>query len=615
MVARLAVSREASRETAKRGSVTPVVIERSRLSHAKGAPNLRSFRQTSALANAIEFTDDLMNSMFKRTAMKTRLRLILLFTLSAFAWGIHCPTIRAQAGKPAFSIERIRNDVKFLASDQLQGRGIGSRGEDLAIDYIAGQFEKAGLKPAGDRASFFQAVPLVMVTTGPKATLAATKGNETINFKIEDEFAGFSKTQQSEDFDAEAIFLGHGITAPEFGWDDYKDVDVKGKVVVVFTNEPPSDDPKFFAGKALTYYGRWTYKYEEATRRGAKAVLIIHTNETAGYPYSVVKKLKGAQIKREADSPALAFAGWLSSRAGDKLLAHVGLTVDEALKKADTRGFKAIPLGVRIKGHIPTTVQKIVTKNVIGVVEGSDPTLKSEAVLFTAHWDHLGLGKSNFAANEIFSGALDNGTGCAVLLEMARLWARQDPKPKRSAIFLATTAEESGLLGAVYYAAHPAFPLGKTAINLNFDTLLPIGVAESVIVSGAERTTAWQLVQDIAAKHKLTIEPDKNAHLGFYYRSDHFALARGGVPAFSVFPGEKIKGKPADFAQKEMEKFIAKVYHTPADRYRDDFDFSGYPIIMQFSFDIAVETANAKTLPTWNAGDEFRKARERSGVK
>src|SRR5262249_36191644 len=275
----------------------------------------------------------------------------------------------------------------------------------------------------GERGGYFQAVPLVMVTTEPKATLAAVKDGRTISFPLEEEFVGTSKTQQSEDFDAEAIFLGHGITAPEFNWNDYEGVDVRGKVVVVFTNEPPSDDPKFFGGKALTYYGRWTYKYEEATRCGAKAVLIIHTNETAGYPYSVVKTLKHAEIERVPGSPALAFAGWLSRRGGEKLLALAGLTVDWALKQADTRGFKAIPLGARIKGHIPTSTQKILTKNVIGIVPGSDPALKSEAVIFSAHWDHLGMSKGAIGTDQIYNGALDNGTGSAILLELARVWA------------------------------------------------------------------------------------------------------------------------------------------------------------------------------------------------
>jgi Zn-dependent M28 family amino/carboxypeptidase len=454
-----------------------------------------------------------------------------------------------------------------------------------------------------------------MVTTGPKATLAATKGDRATTFALGDEFVGQSKTQQSEDFEAEALFLGHGITAPEFGWDDYQGIDVRDKIVVVFTNEPPSDDPKFFAGKALTYYGRWTYKYEEATRRGAKAVLIIHTNETAGYPYSVVRKLMGAQIQRLPGGPELAFAGWLSRAAGDKLLAMAGMTVDSALAAADKRGFKAIPLGIRIKGHIPTTVQKVVTRNVMALAEGSDPALKTEAVMFTAHWDHLGIGKAAIGTDDIYNGALDNASGCAILLEMARLWARQNPRPRRSALFLSTTAEESGLLGAAYYADHPIVPLGKTAIDLNFDMVLPLGPPESVVVCGAERTTAWPLVRTVAQKHNLEIEPDKMAHLGFYYRSDHFALARGGVPAFSVYPGERIKGKPADYAKKTMENYIAKVYHTPQDEYREDWDFSGYPTLIHFAFDIARKVANAEKLPTWAAGDEFRAVREKSGVK
>src|SRR6266404_2111311 len=392
-------------------------------------------------------------------------RLFLLLGASFLA-----PMLPGAAADPAAEVSaaRIKAHVAYLASDRLEGRGPGTRGEFLATEYIAAEFKKAGLKPIGERGTYFQPVPLVRVVTSPKSTLRAVMGPTTLDIPCEEGFSGTSQTQEElEEFDAEAIFVGHGITAPEFGWDDYQGVDVTGKVVVAFTNEPPSDDPKFFGGIALTYYGRWTYKYEEAARRGAKAVLIIHTNETAGYPYSVVKKLKGAQIQRAANSPELAFAGWLSAPAGDKLLASVGLTVDEALKKADTRGFKAIPLGLRIQGHIPTSVQKIGSKNVIGLALGSDPTLKSEAVLFTAHWDHLGVGKSAVGTSDIYNGALDNATGCAVLLEMARLWAGQQPRPKRSAVFLATTAEESGLLGATYYADHPTIALGKTAIDLN----------------------------------------------------------------------------------------------------------------------------------------------------
>ena len=513
------------------------------------------------------------------------------------------------------SVDRIRADVKYLSGDRLEGRGVGTRGEELATDYIAKEFEKAGLKPAHIRGTFFQSVPLIRVATDPKATLAAVKDEQVIQFRCEEDFSGTSHTQRAlEQFEAEAIFLGHGITAPEFNWDDYKDIDVKDKVVVLFTNEPPSDDPKFFGGKALTYYGRWTFKFEEAARRGAKAVFIIHTTETAGYPYSVVRPLDGAQLKREAGEPVLAFAGWLSRSAGEKLLGLAGKTVEAALKEADTRGFKAYSLGVRLRGRIPTKLEPVISKNVVGIVEGSDSVLKSEAVIFTAHWDHLGVGRAVLGDN-IYNGASDNATGCALLLEMARAWSAMKPRPKRSAIFLATTAEERGLLGAGYYGQHPVIPLGKTAINLNFDTVHPLGVPESVVVNGAQRTTAWPMVQDVARRHKLEIEPDKLAHLGMYYRSDHFALARGGVPGFSVFGGERIKGKPADFFKKASEDYFANRYHSPQDEYRDTWDFSGYPVLIRFAHDIAREAANARELPTWNKGDEFLPARERSGVK
>ncbi|MFO0824008.1 MAG: M20/M25/M40 family metallo-hydrolase [Gemmataceae bacterium] len=535
--------------------------------------------------------------------------LALLFVPVAFA-----PSLVEAAEQPTLSADRMKAHVAYLASDRLEGRGPGTRGEELTIDYLASEFKKAGLKPvAGD--SFFQPVPLVRVSTSPKSTLQATKGKETLDILCDEEFSGTSRTQtELAEFDAEAIFVGHGITAPEFEWDDYKDIDVKGKVVVLFTNEPPSEDPKFFGGKALTYYGRWTFKYEEAARRGAKACFIIHTNETAGYPDSVVRPLDGAQLKRDPAEPALAFAGWLSRKAGERLLALSGRTVDEALKAADTRGFKAFSLGVNLKGHLPTKVEKIVSNNVVGMVEGSDPTLKSEAVLFTAHWDHLGVGRG-VAGDTIYNGAADNATGCAILLELARTWAAQSPRPKRSALFLAVTAEEKGLLGSKYYAEHPLIPLGKTALDVNFDMILPLGVPESVVVTGAERTTAWPTVKAAAEKHKLEIEVDQRAHLGVFYRSDHFSMARAGVPAFSVGGGMKLKGKTADFARKAMQEFNDKAYHTPQDELQPNWDFSGFVVLAGFALDIAREVANADRLPTWNAGDEFLPARVKSGVK
>jgi Zn-dependent M28 family amino/carboxypeptidase len=516
---------------------------------------------------------------------------------------------------PEVSAEQIKAHVAYLASDRLEGRGPGTRGEFLTTEYIAAEFKKAGLKPIGDRGTYFQKVPLVRVVTSPKSTLRAVQGETTLDIPCEEGFSGRSQTQNDcEEFDAEAVFLGHGITAPEFGWDDYQGIDVKGKVVVLFTNEPPSGDPKFFGGAALTYYGRWTYKFEEAARRGAKACFIIHTKETAGYPYSVVRPLDGAELQREPGQPALAFAGWLSSAAGEKLLGLSGRTVDGALKEADTKGFRAYPLGVRLKGDISARIERLISNNVVGMAAGSDRALKSEAVLFTAHWDHLGVGRA-VLGDAIYNGAADNATGCALLLELARAWSAQSPRPKRSAIFLAVTAEEKGLLGSKYYTQHPLIPLAKTALDLNFDMILPLGVPESVVVTGADRTTAWPAVRAAAGKNRLEIEADQRAHLGIFYRSDHFSMARAGVPAFSVAAGMKIKGRPQDFARRALKEFNDQAYHSPQDEMRPEWDFSGFVVLGRFALDVARDVANAGRLPTWNPGDGFRPAREKHGVK
>ena len=515
----------------------------------------------------------------------------------------------AMAGE--ISADRIKSAVAHLASDKLEGREPGTNGEVLTTDYLAAEFEKAGLKPIGEDKSFFQPVPLVRVLTSPKSTLQAVTTGTTLDIPCEEGFAGVSQTQTGDEaFDAEAIFVGHGITAPEFGWDDYQGVDVKGKIVVLFTNEPPSSDPKFFGGTALTYYGRWSYKFEEAARRGAKACFIIHTNETAGYPYSVVRRLESAQLKREPNQPVLAFAGWLSRAAGEKLLGLSDHNVDDALAAADTKGFKPYSLGVSLKGNLPTRIENFVSHNVVGLIEGSDASLKSEAIVFTAHWDHLGIGKP-VLGDAIYNGAADNATGCGLLLELARAWSAQSPKPKRSAVFLAVTAEEKGLLGSKYYTRNPLIPLSKTSLNLNMDMILPLGVPASVVVTGADRTTAWPTVKAAAEKNHLEIEVDKRAHLGVFYRSDHFSLARAGVPAFSVASGMKITGKPEDFATKAHKDFNDKAYHSPQDEFQPTWDFSGFVKLAEFMLDVARDVANADQLPTWNLEDEFRSARDK----
>jgi len=474
--------------------------------------------------------------------------------------------------------ERIRAHVKFLASDLLEGRGVGTRGGDLAAEYIASQFAVAGAKPAGDNGTYFQRVPMVGASTQPGAALSAASQGKRISFRWLDDFVGVSQLQKPQDqFEGEAVFAGHGIVAPEFGWDDFKGVDVKGKVLILFTNEPPSDDPKFFGGKALTYYGRWTYKYEEAARRGAAAVLLIHTTPTASYGWDVVRSSWGKedpQVRLAEGGPALAFAGWLTEDASAKLLHMPGKTVDELLAQAESRDFKPISLGIRVRGNIPTKIREIESRNVAAIVPGSDPQLKSQAVIFSAHWDHLGVADP-VNGDTIYNGAVDNATGCGILLELARAWAGLQTKPRRSALFLAVTAEEAGLRGSEYYAAHPIVPLNKTALDLNFDALFPFGRTQDVEVSGAERTAVWPIVQEAARRMNVAIKPDAHPERGHYYRSDHFSFAHAGIPAFSIGLGTQLYGKPAGYGEKIAEEYLEKHYHQPSDEYREDWDFAG----------------------------------------
>src|SRR5438445_6136943 len=322
---------------------------------------------------------------------------------------------------PEISALRIRAHVKFLSSDLLEGRGPGTRGDELATEYIATQFALAGLLPVGDHGTYFQQVPLIGVETQAGARLAAMKDGRTIDFKWSGEFVGVNEQLKPEDqFEAEAIFVGHGIVAPEFQWNDFKDVDVRGKVLVLFTNEPASSDPKFFGGRALTYYGRWTYKYEEATRKGAMGVIIIHTTPTAGYGWEVVRNSWSREqpyVKLSPGEHALSLAGWVTKDGGEKLVALAGHHVDELLKAAESRDFRPIPLGFHVRGSLPSKVRDIQTRNVAGIVEGGDPNLKSEVVIYSAHWDHLGIG-TPVNGDAIYNGAVDNGTGCGILLEL-----------------------------------------------------------------------------------------------------------------------------------------------------------------------------------------------------
>ena len=514
--------------------------------------------------------------------------------------------------------QRIRAHVKYLASDELEGRGVGTRGEKLATDYLATQLQLVGVKPAGDNGTYFQRVPLVGATTLASATMSIERGREKTALVLGKDYVGTARSERPEnDFKAEAIFVGHGISAPEFGWDDYKGEDLTGKVLVFFTNEPRSDDPSFFAGRALTYYGRWSYKFEEAARRGAIAALIIHTTPTAGYGWPVVVGSWGqenVQLKLNPGERGLSFAGWVTRETGEKLVAGTGMSIDQLLALANQKDFHPIDLGVRISAHIPVKLRNIESRNVVGRVDGADPEMKSEAVLYSAHWDHLGIGIP-VRGDSIYNGALDNASGCAVVLEIARIWSQLPQKPKRSGVLLFTAAEEAGLLGSRYYGEHPEIPAGQTAADLNFDMLSPYGPTRDVGVTGADRTTLWPLVQHDAARMQLTIAPDPEPEQGHYYRSDHFSLARAGIPAFSISPGTNYIGKPANFGQNAFQDFNANRYHQPSDEYREDWDVSGMEQLAQFGLMLGLDIANVPKLPSWNAGDEFLPARQRSGVQ
>ena len=516
----------------------------------------------------------------------------------------------AQEG--SISASRIREDVRFLSSDALEGRGVGQRGGDLATEYLAGQFAQAGAQPVWPQGSYYQEVPLVGVETqGDAGTqLSAQAHGKRIEFAWLEDFVGVGAEQRPDTrFEGDAVFVGHGIRAPEWSWDDFKGLDLTGKVLVLFTNEPPSDDPKFFDGRALTYYGRWVYKYEEGLRRGARAVLILHTDQTAGYGWDVVRSSWGREtpfLKLAAGEPALALEGWLSRAAAEKLLGLAGQTVDGMLAAADRPDFKPVPLGIRIEGRIHSKVREIRTRNVAAMVPGIDPNLKSEFVVYSAHWDHLGIA-APVNGDSIYNGAIDNATGCGILLELARAWAALPHKPRRSALFLSVTAEEGVMKGSEYYAAHPLVPAEKTAIDLNYDAVYPWGRAREIVISGAERTTALAEALAIARRMNLAVKPDAHPEQGHYFRSDHFSFARAGIPAFSIGVGTGFYGEPAGYGERLFQEYNTLHYHQPSDEFHDDWDFTALAQAADYGFLLGATVANQEKLPDWIPGDTFRR--------
>jgi Zn-dependent M28 family amino/carboxypeptidase len=510
--------------------------------------------------------------------------------------------------------EHIRWHVRFLSHDLLEGRGTGQRGGDIAAEYMATQFAEYGLKPAGDGGTYLQKVPLIGITTLPETKFSLVpKRGEPIDLKSLDDYVAYDQTQQSQsDVDADIVYVGYGIEAPEYNWNDYKDVDVKGKVLLMLVNEPPSDDPKFFKGKALTYYGRWTYKYEEAARKGAVGVILIHVEEMASYPWEVVRNSNsGEKSYLKLEGPALKVASWVQSEVAKKLASASGMDFAQMLQDARSREFHPVNLGAKLKAHMVTKVRSFESNNVLAMLPGADSKLKSEAVIYTAHYDHLGI-RPEMAGDNIYNGANDNATGCGILLEVARAYSLSTQRPRRSILFAAVTAEEQGLLGSEYLGKHPPMPVGKIALDLNYDDVPPLGAPQEVEVSGAERTTFYPWVEAMAKEFRLAIRPDSRPEAGHYYRSDHFSLARVGVPAFSINEGMKFKGHDEAWGLQQAREFNEKHYHQPSDEYHPEMDFVADGAMARFGFALGWEAASFNQLIGWQKGDEFEAARAKS---
>lgn len=505
--------------------------------------------------------------------------------------------------------ENIEAHVRFLSHDLLEGRGTGARGGDIAAQYIATQFALYGLKPAGDNGSYMQKVPMVGVTPGADTRFSFVPSSGTPwDLKVLDDYIVYDQTQQtSSDIDAPIVFVGYGIDAPEYNWNDYKDVDVKGKVLLMLVNQP-TDDPNLFHGKALTYYGRWTYKYEEAARKGAVGAILIHKTEMASYPWDVVRNSNsGEKAYLQLDgTPKLKAAAWIQLEVARKLASISGFDLDKMMNDAKSRDFKPVPLSIGLSAHVTSKVRPFESNNVIAVLPGT--ALKDEGIIYTAHYDHLGI-RPDMPGDNIYNGAFDNASGCGILMEIARAYAQAADKPRRSVYFASVTAEEQGLLGSEYLGKHLPIPAAKMSLDLNYDDVRPQGSPEEVEVSGAERTTFYPFVVEAAQDFRFKIRADAHPEAGHYYRSDHFSLARVGVPSFSINQGIKFKGHDEAWGLAQDEDYTQHHYHQPSDEYHPGLDWTSDAAMARFGFAIGWQAAMQPRLIQWKKGDEFERAR------
>jgi Zn-dependent M28 family amino/carboxypeptidase len=553
----------------------------------------------------------------------------LFATISAFTFA--CSTADKQSGSTGSAaditaaVDSISGGdllayIKTLSSDEFEGRAPGTRGEDLTVDYLTGQFKKLGLKPGNPDGTYVQNVPLAGFTPQPAMSFNAGGKPITLDYSTDYIARSLRYVPEVKVENSDVVFVGYGVVAPEYGWDDFKGVDVKGKTIVFLVNDPAIPDPndpqkldeKMFKGKAMTYYGRWTYKFEIASEKGAAAAVIVHETGPAGYPFAALASWRQENFDIKAadkNMKRVSIESWITDVKARELFTGAGQDFDALKKAALSKDFKPVPLNAKASVSIKTSLREIDSKNVIAKLEGSDPKLKEEYVIYTAHWDHMGRDEK-LKGDQIFNGALDNASGTAVLLEIAEAFTKLPTPPQRSILFLAVTAEEKGLLGAKYYAANPLYPLDRALANINMDGFNQWGRTKDIVIVGYGNSTLDDLFTEAAASKGRTIKPDAEPEKGFFYRSDHFEFAKQGVPALYTGEGTEFIGKPEGYGMKKREEYTANDYHKVSDEIKPDWDLSGAVEDTQLLFQVGYRVAQSQRWPEWKPGTEFKAKRE-----
>jgi hypothetical protein len=523
--------------------------------------------------------------------------------------------VTAEGKKAASAITPavIRSHTKFLASDLLEGRGPSTRGDRLALEYVATEMEALGLEPAAPGGGWIQKVPLVAITPKvPETMTFSGPGGRSASFRYRDDFMAFPGVQKARASvsDAEIVFVGYGIVAPEYGWDDYKGVDVTGKILLMMNNDP-EDDPKLFAGKTRLWYGRWDYKFEIAGKKGAAGAIIIHTPPSAGYGWNVIQTSWAGEKYELPDEGAsrVALKAWTTDDASKKIAALGGQDLDRLRAAAQKKDFRPVPLGVRLSYSVESTIRQVESGNAIGRLPGGDPARAGEAVLYTAHHDHLGKKEGGRPGEDvIYNGARDNASGVAAMLAIARAYTRLDHPPRRTILFASVTAEEQNLLGSEFLARHSPVPVARIAADINIDEVNIWGRTRDVSMIGLGKSSLDGTIREILASQGRTVKPDPFPDKGHFYRSDQFTLAKVGVPAAYFDPGTDFLGKPAGWGEQQIAAYEKNDYHQPSDEYRDSWDLSGAVEDLQLDFYLGLAVANADAMPKWNKGDEFENA-------